>query len=336
MTSSSPIVAIDPAPFDSIDYALVGDIGGTNARFALAPLVGAPRLIAMRRWRVADFPTLAGAVAAYLDEAAPNIRTRVGAIAVAGPAVGDEVQVTNCHWRFSIADTQRELGFDRFHVINDFAANSWALPELEDAELIPIGASGRSKAHEGTYAVLGPGTGLGVGAVHRNGDGRMTVLESEGGHVAFAPSSDEEDMILRRLRRRHGRVSYERLLCGAGLVNIYDALADCGTAIEPSEVTARTASDPLAMRAVELFCEILGGFAGDVAMMVGAWNGIYLAGGVLGSMRQTLAGGGFRRCFENKGRFSSLLAKVPTMLVDQPALGLLGAAAALRQLPGAR
>jgi len=336
LTSSSQIAAIEAAVSDSAGLILVGDIGGTHARFALAPLAGSLQLTALRKWRVADFPTLVKAAQAYLEEVAPNSAVRLGSIAVAGPAVDDRVQVTNCHWQFSIQETQHALGFEQLHIINDFAANSWALPGLEDVDLVSIGACRPDKGRGGLSVVLGPGTGLGVGAIHWGRDGRVTVFETEGGHISFAPTNEEEDRLLLRLRQRYGRVSYERLLCGAGLVNIYDALADCGTEIEPSEVTARAISDPRAARAVELFCEMLGSFAGDVALMYGAWNGVYLAGGVLGAMRQALAGGGFRRCFENKGRFSAMLAQVPTLLIDQPALGLMGAAAALRHQLGSR
>jgi glucokinase len=308
-------------------FGLVADIGGTNARFALASLRSG-ELTEIRRWRVADHATMAAAAAAYLRAVGPDWRVSIGAIAVAGPTNRDEIQCTNCTWRFSISELRDQLGFDELHVINDFAANGWALPTLGKSELHSIGLPVADAGHEGTYAILGPGTGLGVGAVHLAADGRRTALETEGGHIDFAPLNDIEDALMARLRARYGRVSYERLICGRGLVNIYDALSDCGTDIAPEHVTA--SADPIAARAVEIFCEILGSFAGDVALMYGAWNGVYLAGGLLKPMLAQLRGGAFRRRFEDKGRFRELLSTVPTMLVDHASLGLVGASAALR------
>jgi glucokinase len=312
------------------EFALVADIGGTNARFALAPLRSGG-LVDIRRWRVASFATLSEAARAFIDEVGVGRNVRVGAIAVAAATNKDEIRCTNCDWRFSVAALRGELGFDELHVINDFAANSWALPEVGKSEIHAIAGEARNPAAEGTYAVLGPGTGLGVGAVHIDSDGHATVLETEGGHVDFAPCSEEEDRLVARLRSRYGRVSYERLICGKGLVNLYDALTDSGTEMVPEEITARMGSDPQAARAVAMFCEILGSFAGNAALMYGAWNGVYLAGGLLRPMLDTLRSGGFKQRFSDKGRFGPLLAEVPTMLIEHPSLGLLGAAASLRE-----
>jgi glucokinase len=139
------------------------------------------------------------------------------------------------------------------------------------------------------------------------------------------------------LRKRFGRVSYERLLCGTGLVNIYDAVTGKGVDITPEDITRRaSAGDVEAMRIVEIFCEILGSFAGNVALMHGAWEGVFLSGCMLREMADTLASGSFRKRFETKGRFSAMLAEIPTVLVQQPSLGLLGSAAALRDRLGVR
>jgi glucokinase len=311
------------------ELALVADIGGTNARFALTPVAGKPELLDRRSLLVADFPTFMDAAAAYLGAAPSASRVRRGVLAVAAPSKTQQVRLTNSHWRFSLAQARQALAFDELLLINDFAANSWALPELRGAQLQAIG-SRRASATEGIFAVVGPGTGLGVGAVQRGPDGRSVVIESEGGHVDFAPVSEDEEKILRHLRSRFGRVSYERLLCGRGLVNIYQALVDAQAEPSPEEITSRAAADPGAARAVKVFCEVLGSFAGNVALMYGAWGGVYLAGGMLEPMADELASGGFRRRFHDKGRFSSDLAEVPTMLVREHSLGLIGAAAALR------
>ena len=319
------------------ELALVADIGGTNARFALAPLQGAPRLIEPRKWRVADYPTLADAARAYMDEVAPEKPPRTGIVAVAAPSNRDEVRMTNCKWQFSVSETKRQLGFHHFEVINDFAANSWGILDLDDEDLMSIGDKRLKSDRTGTFAALGPGTGLGVGAVKREADGTTTVFGTEGGHVDFAPVSEEEDRILVHLRKRFGRVSYERILCGSGLVNLYDAVTGKGLDIAPEVITGRASEgDAEAQRIVEMFCEILGSFAGNVALMHGAWEGVFLSGCMLRAMADTLRSGGFRTRFETKGRFSPMLADIPTVLVLQPSLGLMGSATALRRQSGAR
>lgn len=319
------------------ELALVADIGGTNARFALAPLDRGQDLIEPRKWRVADYPTLADAARAYIREVAPDAPPKAGIVAVAAPSNRDEVRMTNCKWQFSVSETKRQLGFDHFEVINDFAANSWGILDLGDEDLLPIGRKRLNPKRVGTFAALGPGTGLGVGAVKRESDGTTTVFGTEGGHVDFAPLSEEEDRLLVHLRKRFGRVSYERILCGSGLVNLYDAVTGKGLDIAPEEITRRASEgDAEAKQIVGMFCEILGSFAGNVALMHGSWDGVFLSGCMLRAMSDTLASGGFRRRFETKGRFSPMLAEIPTVLVLQPSLGLMGSAAALRNRFGAR
>ena len=311
------------------EMALVGDVGGTNARFALAPLEGPGRTTELRNWRVADFETLADAIAAYLDEASPRTRVRTGMIAVAGPANSDEVRITNYKWQFSVSQTRRDLGFDQLFVINDFAANSWGVTELGPDQLASLGGPAPIPARNGVQAAVGPGTGLGVSGL-RLSNGGIDVLSSEGGHVDFAPVSEEEAEILAWLKQHHHRVSYERLLSGAGLLNIYRAIGGSEAIDTPEAVTGAKDEDPVAAHAIRIFCEVLGSFAGNVALMFGAWDGVYLAGGMLRPIRDELLASGFRHRFDDKGRFSAELVKVPTMLVEEPALGLIGAGVALR------
>jgi glucokinase len=311
------------------ELALVADIGGTNARFALAPLEGPGPAIEPRNWRVADFASLADAARAYLAQAAPHYQVRAGMIAVAAPANRDEVKVTNCSWQFSIAQTRRDLGLGELFVINDFAANSWGIVEVAPDQLTRLGDPSTDGVRQGIQAVVGPGTGLGVSAISITGE-TIAVFASEGGHVDFAPVNEEQSRIFDWLKQRHHRISYERLICGAGLVNIYQAIGGSEAMDTPEQVTARKEEDPLAADAIRIFSEVLGSFAGNVALMFGAWQGVYLAGGMLGPIREELLAGGFRRSFDDKGRFGDELARVPAMLVDEPALGLVGAAAALR------
>jgi glucokinase len=307
--------------------ALVADIGGTNARFALAPLEGG-RPQEQVSWRTADFSGLEEAARAFLEQVGETVA--LAAIAVAAPSDSGEVSFTNSHWRFSRETVRGALGLDHLLLVNDFAANGWALPELGEAQLRPIGAA-RPKARHGTFAVLGPGTGLGVCAVRIDQDANPVVLETEGGHVDFAPLDAEEEAVLAELRSRFGRVSCERVLSGQGLANIHRALF--GSEHTPEAITAAAAAgEGDACRTVALFCRALGSFAGNGALAYGAWDGVYLSGALLRTVEGELTSGGFRARFEAKGRFSGRLAAVPTMVIDEPALGLIGAAAALRRL----
>jgi glucokinase len=315
------------------EFALVADIGGTNARFALAPLGSPGHAINEKHLAVNAYDSLAHAAEAYLRENAPGGGIRFGMVAVASPATDDQIKLTNSAWHFSLEETRRELGFDALYAINDFAANSWAITDLDERQFTSLGGPRREPEGPGTFAVVGPGTGLGVGAILR-WHGGSAVISSEGGHADFAPVSQEEVEIFAWLRRHYHRVSYERLLCGPGLLNIYHAIGGSEAVTTPEQVTGGR-DDALAARAIKIFCEVLGSFAGNTALTFGAWGSVYLAGSLLKPMKEELLAGGFRARFDDKGRFSKELVKVPTLLVDEPALGLIGAAAALRHRVGA-
>ncbi len=313
---------------------LLADVGGTNVRFALADTAAREplRRDTIRRFRVARFAGFGAAARAYLDEI--GARPREAVFAFAGPLDGDAVRLTNHPWTIDLAGIRRELGLARLHALNDFAAMSHAITLLgsDDLEVIgsvgPVAVGGARQ----TFAVVGPGTGLGVGALLLR-DGRLDTLDSEGGHVAFAAHDDVEIEILRHLSARFGRVSRERLLCGAGLVNLHATLAAIdGVAVEPLEprdITRRAAerSDPSCVRAVERFCALLGAVAGDLVLGFGAWDGVYLTGGMTAHLRPWLHDGAFRGRFEDKGRFAGRMARVPTLAVLHEEPGLLGAAA---------
>lgn len=320
---------------------LVADIGGTNARFALADMTNPadPALVSIRRYPVARFDSLAAAIRHYLQEADGPAQPRRAVLGVAAPVKGDRIAITNNPWTFSVAELRAALGFDAVAAINDFTANSLSLPLLKPGDLTaigpskpsPLGSTG-SRAPDRTYAVIGPGTGLGVGALLLR-RGRAIAVDSEGGHVSFAPDNAYEFAILESARKHFERVSYERLICGPGLMNLYRAVCDvegvAPGAQTPEQVTALAGGnqDGPPRRTLELFCEILGACAGDVALMFGAWDGVYLAGGMLGTLMPWIAAGGFRRRFEAKGRYRPAMQAVPTLAILHPDLGLLGAAA---------
>ncbi|OGT55344.1 MAG: glucokinase [Gammaproteobacteria bacterium RIFCSPHIGHO2_12_FULL_63_22] len=322
--------------------ALVADIGGTNARFALADVSLAAPLLSdtIRQLSVTDFPSLVDAARHYLDALRPLAgEPRTGVFAVAGRVDGDEARITNHPWLISRKATAAALGFHSFHLVNDFTAQAMAVELLTDDDLAVIGdiARGGATAPSRTYAVIGPGTGLGVsGLVVR--DGIAIALETEGGHVSFAPSNLEELEILRELSQDFGRVSDERLLSGGGLINIHRALSRLAgdaapAALRPQDITERARrGDAGCARAVDVFCAVFGAIAGDLVLTLGAWDGVFLTGGLVPKLLPELQSGIFRERFEAKGRFSTAMAGVPTLAVIHPQAGLLGAAAHARNI----
>ncbi|MFZ5609227.1 MAG: glucokinase [Pseudomonadota bacterium] len=315
--------------------ALVADIGGTNARFALAEAGenGAPDLRCQRTLLCAAHGSLARAIDAYWREVGTAQRPRRAALAVASPVLGDEVRLTNNPWRFSQAALAAELGLERLHVLNDFAAIARALPVLSPAHLAPVGAAAAPRRAGDSLAVLGPGTGLGVAGLLQE-KGRRHVIASEGGHISFAPLDAVEEAILHILMPRYGRLSYERLLCGEGLRILYEALGEIlklpVEALSPADITARAqeGKDALSRQSLMRFCAILGAFAGDVALMLGARQ-VYIAGGIVPRFIDFLRASPFRAQFEAKGRFAGLMRQTPVDVITAPYPGLIGAAVAV-------
>lgn len=322
---------------DRLDTALVADIGGTNARFALAhrPADGCIALDQIRVLTVAEHASPIEAARAYLDAVHAGVPGRA-VFAVASPVHSDVVAFTNSRWTFSIEQLRRTLGLPGLCVVNDFAALSMAIPHLAAGDVDVIGTTapqiGAQAADHRSYAAIGPGTGLGVGGLLIR-EGRPVVVESEGGHVAFAPADDYEIAILRQLWGSYPRVSNERLISGHGLLNLYRAacaIEGVPAALDAPEAivaAADTEPDGIAGRTVLRFCAMLGGMAGDVALTLGAWDGVYLGGGIAMKLSTWLARSDFRLRFESKGRHAPLMQKIPTLCIRHPAVGLLGAAA---------
>jgi glucokinase len=260
--------------------------------------------------------------------------------AVAGRVEGGTARMTNHPWTLSHGDTRQALRLDGLRLINDFTAQAMAIELLGGGGLVQVGGPGAMTGRGGdrTYAVIGPGTGLGVSALLVR-DGRAFALETEGGHIDFAPGTQEEHEILRVLAGRFGRVSNERLVSGEGLVNIHRALGELSGAgsraapLRPQEITHGAAlGDVRCKRAVEIFCSVFGAMAGDLVLTLGAWDGVFLAGGLVPKLLAELQQPHFRGRFEAKGRFAEVMAGVPVMAVVYEHAGLLGAAAcALRE-----
>ncbi|AAF83874.1 glucokinase [Xylella fastidiosa] len=318
---------------------LVADIGGTNARFALAnpTLTSAPLLNdSLREFAVIEFPSLSEAAQHYLHHI--GIHTTKGVFAIAGHVDGDEARITNHPWVITRTRTATMLGFDTLHLINDFVAQAMAISVLGPQDVIQIGSAKWEQvplsAATRNYGIIGPGTGLGVGGlVIRNG--RCYPLETEGGHVSFPPSTPEEIRILEILSQQFGRVSNERLISGPGLVNIHRALSEIDGIdpgpLRPQDITMRAADgDIRATRTINLFCNIFGAITGDLVLIQGAWDGVFLTGGLVPKLLNSIQHSGFRQKFEHKGRFSAIMARIPSLAVIHPHPGLLGAAAYAR------
>lgn len=260
-----------------------------------------------------------------------------GCIAIACPITGDWVAMTNHTWAFSIAEMKKNLGFAHLEIINDFTAVSMAIPMLKDEHLIQFG--GAQPAEGKPIAVYGAGTGLGVAhLVHV--DKRWVSLPGEGGHVDFAPNSEEEGIILEELRNELGHVSAERVLSGPGLVNLYRAIVKSDGRLpenlQPKDVTERALADTCidCRRALSLFCVIMGRFGGNLALTLGTFGGVYIAGGIVPRFLEFFKASGFRGGFEDKGRFKAYVQDIPVYLIVHDNPGLLGSGAHLRQTLG--
>lgn len=320
---------------------LVADVGGTNVRFALVDL-DRPRgvsLVAPQELVAKAHAGIAEAARSYLAGRKLAAPPAAAVLAVAGPVRDDAISLTNLNWSFSADGLRGALHIDRVHLINDFEAVAYCVPHLEASDLVAIGpvlpAPDPAKERE-TVAIVGPGTGLGVGGYVRSHDA-MFALVTEGGHVAFAPTDDLEIEVLKFLRKRHRHVSAERILSGPGLANLHEAMAEIegvgGDRLEAHQITARARmdADSFCAKVFARFCAILGSVCGDVALVMGAREGMLIAGGILPAMADIFAASAFRERFEAKGRFREYLREIPTRLIVQDYAGLMGAAAYLRR-----
>jgi glucokinase len=331
----------DGATGTATDWAdgpwLVADIGGTNARLAWVGRADGP-IEHVRTLPVVDFATPADAIRAYLQGLAMQFggswpAPRRAAVAVATAVGQDEVVFTNSHWRFSSAALQAELKLDSLQVLNDFEALALSLPRLAPNQLR---AFDRLPTARGTLAVIGPGTGLGVAGVMHTRHGWM-ALPGEGGHMTLAPADDFESELLRRVRGQYPHVSAERLLSGIGLPTLHQGVAAVMGLAAPELAThaivdaGLNGDDPVCSRTLDQFCALLGGFAGNVALTLGARGGVYIGGGIVPRLGDRFFHSAFRERFEAKGRFQDYLAAIPTVLITDTLAALTGAALAIEQ-----
>ena len=313
------------------NLALVADIGGTNARFALADLSdGLPRLSNQETLPTADFASLPHAAEYYLGK--HKAKPTRASFAVACPVTGDEIRLTNRAWAFSQRELQASLGLQRQLVINDFGAAAMAALAIGDSDRVILHGTPESQRN-GPITVIGPGTGLGVALLVGDDQRGWQVVETEGGHVSFAPQVAEEQRIADWVAaRHHGRCSNERLLSGLGLSYIDAVLAERETLREPADIVsaALDGNDVMARRTLARFCSIFGSVVGDAALIHGAKT-VAIAGGIIPRFVPYLRASAFRERFLAKGRFASYLESVSMHVITHESPGLIGAAAALQQ-----
>jgi glucokinase len=307
-----------------LEQTLLGDIGATNARFAL---LANGALGPVSNFEVARYARFPDAVADFLKVHGDQVPVTDALLAIAGPVEGERCKLTNCSWIIDGDELRATFRLAKVRVVNDFAATAYSLPSLSPADLHAIG--GGRAVPEAPMAVLGPGTGLGVACLVP-GSKESVVIAGEGGHATIAAASHREDAVIDHLRRRFGHVSAERVVSGAGLENIYQAIA----ALDQSEVPARDAAEitrtaldgscPTAGAALHMFCALLGSFSGNVALMFGARGGIYIAGGIAPMILAFMGRSEFRRRFEDKGRLRPYLAAIPSNVIVHSAAAFVG------------
>jgi glucokinase len=315
--SCDPALA-NPAPYPR----WLGDIGGTNARFGWQASEGAP-ISHVQVLPCAEHESLLAAAQSYLQQ--QGLPTPpCAAFGIANPVTGDQVAMTNHHWTFSVSALREGLGLARFLLLNDFTALALSLTQLPPAQKHAVG--GGQSAPNAAIGLIGPGTGLGVSGLLPLGyQNKWIPIAGEGGHVSLSASNALEFAALQHLQKRYGHVSAERVISGAGLVDLYHALCDLkdgqGREITtPADVLARAQEVPLstANQALDMFCGFLGSVAGDLALTLGARGGIYIGGGIVPRLGERFAASSFRARFEDKGRFKAYLKDVPTWVIHSP------------------
>lgn len=311
---------------------VVGDIGGTHARFAIAELnSGRPEIGPMKRYRTREHPGLASAWARFEEETGEPL-PKDAALAVAAPIEGEVLRFMNSEWRIPRFAIQEELGLDRLLLLNDFGAVAHAVSILGPDELEPV-TGPPALPDDGVISVIGPGTGLGVAILSRHGD-KVSVIETEAAHIAFAPLDPEEEALSDFLVERYGRVSVERVVSGPGLIDIYTHLGG-STDVDSNRAgdlwsAAIDGGDALAVHALNILIRCFGAAAGDISLAHGAM-GVAITGGLANRVVHLLRTPMFAARFTAKGRYRERMQRVPVMLATYPEPGLLGAAVAFQR-----
>lgn len=328
---------------------LAGDIGGTTSRLAL---LRDNEIFFERAYPSADHASLDAVVEKFLHDVrkalGPEAQPRRACFGVPGPVENNTCRVTNLPWFVDGKKIEAKTKIDKVALLNDFQAAALGVTVIGQDSLVAIGGGERNPT--GPIVVMGAGTGLGEGFLFWSpADNRYQVIASEGGHVDFTPRSALETGLMTYMAGRYGRVSYERVLSAQGLADVFGFLTSeaalrplvaeetKGQMVveDPAAVIARQAiegKDPICTMAINLFCSILGGLAGNLALTFLATGGVFIAGGIAPRIIPIMTNGVFRQAFEAKGRFQPLVAKIPCFAVTHPAVGLLGAASVAARL----
>lgn len=323
-------------------HLLAGDVGGTKTRLAIFRFAPNGKLTRgdTERYESASFPNLDSVVKTFT--AKYNVSFEAACFGIPGPVVNGEAKTTNLPWHLTEKELSRSLGISKIKLINDLAAVAAAIPQFtpDDLETLHPREGRAGEARGSVFAVLAPGTGLGQAFLVRSGD-EDVLLSSEGGHSDFAPSSELEIELWGYLHKRFGHVSNERLLCGAGLVNIYEFLRDQGKGEEPRELKELLEKGPapavisegalskkfeICVTALDLFVSILGAQAGNLVLNLMALGGVYLGGGIPPKILPKLKDGTIIKSYLAKGRMSHLVESAPLHVIKDDHAALLGAA----------
>jgi glucokinase len=311
---------------------LIADIGATNSRCALLDDRG--QVVSAQIFENAAYGRLEEVLEGYLERRRASDRPRRAALAVAAPVLGDDVQMLNIDWRFSQAQLREDLGFTRLNVVNDFAAVAWSLPSLGPQDRTQVG--GGTAMTRMPLGVVGPGTGLGVATLVPTGD-TWAAVSGEGGHVTLPATTSEESAIIDRIREETGHCSAERVLCGPGLVRLYELLGK-SAGREVAKVTSMDVTglarkgEPLATKTLAMFFGMLGTVAGNLALTVGARGGVFIGGGIVPQLLREFEASPFRERFRAKGRYRDYMDAIPTFVITDPQAAFRG----LRKLLGYR
>ncbi|GAA6171654.1 glucokinase [Colwellia sp. KU-HH00111] len=318
---------------------LIADIGGTNIRIAQAEQSCAAKYKEIETYRCAEFASLADVISLYIEKKQLHDNVINACLAIACPTDNDIISMTNLPWQFSQKALVETLKLNSLTMINDYTAIAMAIPLLNDSQKVKIG--GGQTVTNKPISVCGPGTGLGVAnlvPISVAGNNQWHCVSGEGGHVDFAPVGEMEIAVLRYLNTIKNRVSYEQLLSGYGLEQIYQALVN----IDDDDEEARLSAQEISKRGVEgtcimcrqsmlIFCQVLGSFAGNLALIMNSQGGVYIAGGIVPRFIDFLKESKFRERFESKGRLSHITQQTPTYVITEAQPGLLGAAAYILQ-----
>ena len=327
------------------EIRLVADIGGTNIRISQATKDN--QLSHISTYKCADFAELSDVLKLYITEQEIADKSLHACLAIACPTDEDWISMTNLQWAFSQTELKAELGLQSLYLINDYKAIAMSVPFLNDDQKCHIRGPHQGRANS-TISICGPGTGLGVATLSSatvQGNHFWHCINSEGGHIDFAPVDELDLIIFNYLDSRKPRISYEQLLSGYGLEQIYSAIIDYQNTIDGSHAAlhkttlsaaeishnAITASCELCRLALQQFCKVLGSFAGNLALLNSSFGGVYIAGGIVPRFIEFLKQGDFGERFIAKGRLSNIAEQTPVFVITEPQPGLLGAAVFLNQ-----